>query len=173
MSEQYISGEEYRARQVSTAKKPRKVVLQIRTIMLVIGALLLCAVSFAAGISYQKHHAKTVAAVSAGQFSSGGFAGPGASARHFAGGIGQVTAVSDTSITVNSLRTGSSTTYAINSNTAITDNGQTVSASDIKTGDNALVMSSDGKTADRIVVNPSFGGDAGTSGGPTTIKVAP
>src|SRR5665213_1514526 len=103
---------------------------------------------------------------------AGGFGGRGGGGR-FGGQrptIGQVTAVSSTSITVQDANTGASTTLAITSSTQITDNGQTVTITDIQTGANVLIVASatDKTQAARILVNPSFGGGAGASGSATT-----
>jgi hypothetical protein len=92
------------------------------------------------------------------QFGAGGPGGQGGFRRM--GGIGAVTVVSDTSITIDNTRTGSTNTYTIDSSTSVTNNGAVASISDIKVGDNVLVstVSSTSTAATRIVINPSFGG---------------
>ncbi len=74
------------------------------------------------------------------------------------GGLGSVTAVSSSSITVQNQRTGTSTTYTIDSSTKITNNGATAAISDIKTGATVLVRTSSSSTttATTIEVNPRF-----------------
>lgn len=154
--EKYVSGEEYNKLHEASSRSSKRVTLPVSTIALVIAAMVLCGVGFAGGVAYQKHKTKP-----AGQTSTvaSGFTGRSGGARR-GGNIGQVTAVSDTSISVINQRTNASTAYAINSSTAISDNSQTVAASDIKTGDTVLITTStsDTKTATRILVNPSFGG---------------
>ena len=134
-----------------------------KVIMLIIGIVVLCGISFWGGTAYQKHHAKTTTFASA----NGGIAGgPGGGMRRMNGSVGQVTAVSSTSITVQDQRSGSNKTYTIDSSTQVTNNGQTAQDSDIQTGDTVVVMpaSSGSTTASRILVNPSFGGGQGGPG---------
>ncbi|HSX27950.1 MAG TPA: hypothetical protein VLF60_00690 [Candidatus Saccharimonadales bacterium] len=74
--------------------------------------------------------------------------------------VGQVTAVSSSSITVNDARRGGATTLSITSNTKVTNNGATAAVSDIKTGDTVMIQKT-GTTsteASQITINPSFGG---------------
>lgn len=131
---------------------------------LVVGIIVVVIVGiggFAAGRSYQKSHSTMMTASRFGQ--AGAFGSRGA---RRSGGRGQVTTVSDSSITIDNARTGSSSTYSISGSTTITDNGTTVTASDIKTGDEVFVTTS-GPTstvATQILVNPSFGGGPGGSG---------
>ena len=160
--EQYLSGEEYHrmhsASSSSPAPKGRKKAVPASSIIAVVAVIVLCGLSFAGGVAYQKHGTKSPAKTTAGA----GFGGRAGGARRD-GGLGQVTAVSSTSITIINQRTNASKTYAINSSTAITDNGQTVDTTDIKTGDTVLITASTsgGSTASRILVNPSFGGGFG------------
>jgi hypothetical protein len=154
--EEYISGEEYQAR---GGRSPRKqVTISANHIGLLALVVVLCGLSFYSGQQYQKHHPKTIIATgpSTRAFGPNGFEGP----RGRMGNIGQVTAVSDTSITVQNERSGDSTTYAVTTSTTISKDGSTATASDIKTGDTVLIeaSSSDTKTATRILINPSFGG---------------
>lgn len=130
-------------------------------------------VGFYGGMTYQKHHttasgnnASTQTANSQGFGGNGNFSGGSGG---FGGSradrvIGQVTAISSTSITVQD-QSGSSTTLAITSSTTITDNGQTVAASDIQSGDTVFITedSSNTSQASRIMVNPSFGGAPSSS----------
>lgn len=159
--EKFVSGETYQKMHRSGAQGSASNSFLRNKIAVIAAIVVLCGLSFAGGAAYQKHQAKPAAQLQ-GDSSNRGFPGGGQGMRR-GGSIGQVTAVSDTSITVNDQRTSSSKTFTINSSTSITDNGQTVAASDIKTGDTVLVMasSSDSSTATRILVNPSFGGGFG------------
>lgn len=164
---EYISGEDARAQHVSS-RPGHTVTLSAYSLGLVAAAVVLCAVSFWVGMAYQKHHTKLVATTTASGF-AGSIRGFGA---RRAGGIGTVTAVTSTSITINDQRTSTSKTYTINSSTAITDNGQTVDTSDIKTGDTVFI-STDGTgstVASRILVNPNFGGGFGGPGASGTTS---
>jgi len=127
-----------------------------KTIIKVLAVILLMLLSFAVGQYYGDHHTKPSTAAAFGAAGPGGF-------RRNGGGIGSVTAVSASSITIQNARTGTSNTYSIDSSTKITDNGQTVSASSIATGDRVLIMpaSSGSTVAATIIVNPSFGGGFG------------
>ncbi len=146
----------------ASPKKRKRVTIPMPPLAAVVLVIVLCGLSFAGGMAYQKGHTKSTADQPAG-----GFAAGGAGRARRSGGAGQVTAVSASSITVDDQRSGTSKTYAITSSTAITDNGQTVAASDIKTGDTVLVTtdSSTSQTATRILVNPSFGGGFGGGAG--------
>lgn len=125
--------------------------------------VVLASLSFYAGMQYQKGHQKT--AVSANYRGGGRFGGG------FGGGnfqdrvIGQVTAVSASSISVDNSRTNATTTLTINSSTQISNNGQTASASSIQVGDTVFITedSSNTSIASRILLNPSFGGFGGPS----------
>ena len=81
--------------------------------------------------------------------------------------LGQVTAISSTSISVQDSRSNSTTTLDISSGTQVTNNGETASVSSIKVGDNVVVRpdSSNSKQADQIILNPqvSSGGAAPSS----------
>ena len=129
----------------------------------------LCALSFYGGISYQKGKTTTTSASanSTGPGSSTGLGG-GGGGRRFNGQrptIGQVTAISASSITVTPSNGGAAVTLAITSSTTITNNGQAASASDIQTGQTVLVSksTSDATQAARILINPSFGGGGGAA----------
>ena len=155
----------------SIESRPKRVVTLSLTpkVVYIVLLVLVCGVSFWAGMHYQKHHTGASASRASAVNGAGGRAFGGFGARR-AGGVGTVTAVSDTSITVQNVRTGSTNTYSIDSSTVITDNGSTVSASDIKTGDRVLVRtsSSSSTTATQIDVNPEFGGGAATNSDPST-----
>jgi hypothetical protein len=159
---EYVSGEKYRemAPAGNTKNGLPKPVLAIIAVVVLMG------LSFYGGTAYQKSkQPKAASAAAAG--TKGGFSGRGGG--RFGGQrptIGQVTAISSTSITVQDSSTNASTTLAITSNTQITDNGQTVTVSDIQTGSSVLVVASttDKTQAARILVNPSFGGGTSQSG---------
>jgi hypothetical protein len=124
---------------------------------LIVGIMVIGVASFFGGVQYQKGKNNTVATTD-GQFQSmGGNGMMGSGGGQRMGEFGSVTAVSSTSLSFNSQRTGSVVTYAITSSTTITENGATVSASDIAVGDMVLVESSGSgsSTATNIVVNPS------------------
>jgi hypothetical protein len=142
-------------------------------IILAVIVLLVAAGGIYGATLYQKaHSASTTAATNGGRFGGGMGGRGGFASRVGGGGIGTVTAVSSTSITMTPRSRGGTTgadkTYAINSSTTITDNGSTVAASDIAVGDKVLIVTttSDTSTATAITVNPSFGG--GPQNAPTT-----
>lgn len=135
---------------------------------LVLVAIILCGISFAAGMSYQKNHTKGTLTASTG---GGQFGPPGGTGGLRSGqrpNIGEVKSVSSDSITISDSRSGSDKTFKITSDTTVSNNGTSGSVSDIKTGDTVIVQadSSDSSTASRIILNPNFQGSgtqAGTS----------
>lgn len=128
--------------------------------------IVLCGVSFGAGMSYQKGKQTTPTTANTNeQFPSqgsgpGGFGGQGGFRNGQRPNIGEVTAVSSDSITIQDSRSNSNKTFKITSETTVQDNGSAASASDIKSGDTVLVIadSSDASTASQIMLNPSFNG---------------
>ena len=161
---EYISGEKHRE---MTSNSPHQVEIP-KSFLAIVVVIILMALSFYGGIAYQKGKQPKVSTMS-----STGQAGSFGGGRRFSGQrptIGQATAISSTSITVQDSRTGTSTTLSIASSTQITDNGQTVPTSDIQIGTSiAVVASTTDKTqAARILVNPSFGG--GPSSSPPTTN---
>jgi Domain of unknown function (DUF5666) len=130
--------------------------------LVILVVIVLCGLSFYGGVAYEKGHNKAISTVA-------NRAGFGGASGRFSGqrpNIGNVTAVSSNSITVQNTTSGSSQTFTVTSSTTITDNGQTTSISDIQTGDTVLVRtsSSSSTTATSIIVNPSFGGGYGSGG---------
>lgn len=126
-------------------------------------------IGFFGGIAYQKGKkttATTAISNTNGFGGQSGFGGGQGGFRRGGGAIGQVTAVSDSSITVSNQRTGSDQTFKITSSTTISNNGSAASASDIQTGDTVLIRTStsDTSTATSILINPSFGGPGGFGG---------
>jgi hypothetical protein len=71
------------------------------------------------------------------------------------GNFGQVTAISETSITIKNPRTEKEQTFTINSETKVEDSGESSSASNIKTGDTVAIQTSNSDTnlATRINLN--------------------
>jgi hypothetical protein len=155
MSE-YVSGEKHRAMTAGHSANntlPKPVLAGIVIVVLM-------GLSFYGGTAYQKSHPAKATATAGlnGRVGRGRFGGQRPT-------IGQVTAVSASSITVQNSSSGASTTLGITSTTQITNNGQTVAASSIQTGDNVIVAASttDKTQAARILVNPSFGGGGASS----------
>jgi hypothetical protein len=165
---EYISGEKHRAMQAQQSQGTT--ITLPKPVIGIVAVVLLMGLSFYGGVAYQKGHqpkaAATASTAAGGTTRGSGFGG----GRRFGGQrptIGQVTAVSATSITVQDSNSGSSTTLSITSSTQITDNGQTVAASDITVGENVLIAAStsDKTQAARILVNPSFGGGGSSAQG--------
>lgn len=137
----------------------------------ILGAVVLCVLSFYGGVAYEKGHVKTTAASS-----NTGFGAAGGGFRGRFGGqrpnIGAVTAVSSSSITIQDNFSGSSKTFSITSATTVTNNGASASVSDIQTGDTVLIRTSSSTStqATTIDINPSFGGGqpSSSSGSSTT-----
>jgi hypothetical protein len=151
-------------------KKTVSVSFNGQRVIKVLAVILLVVVAFWLGILYGDHHTKDSLATGSSSTTTGG--GNGFS--RGGGGLGTVSAVSSTSITVASQRSGTSNTYAITSSTKITDAGQSATVSSIATGDRVIVTpsSSNSSDASQILVNPSFGGfgggDSSTSGSSTS-----
>ena len=133
--------------------------------------LVLCGISFGLGIAYQQGKQNKVAGVSSNQQSAlpdmgngpeaGGFGGgPGGFANGQRPNIGEVTAVSSDSITIQDSRSNSTQTFKITDSTEITNNGSKASVEDIKPGDTVLIITdtSDTATASQVMINPSFRG---------------
>ena len=133
--------------------------------------LVLCGISFGLGIAYQQGKQNKVAGVTSNQKSALPDMGNGPEAGGFGGGtrgfvngqqphIGEVTAVSSDSITIQDSRSNSTQTFKITNSTEVTDNGSKASAEDIKTGDTVLIATgtSDTSTASQVMINPSFRG---------------
>ena len=143
-----------------------------RTVLSMAVVLVSLLIGFAGGVHYQKQQT-TSGAEAASQSGAAGnrFSGQGAYGGrgfHRSGGVGTVSAVSGSSITIQNARTGSSQTFKITSSTTITNNGASTSASDIQAGDTVLIRTSstDTSAAMSIAINPSFGGGPGINGAP-------
>jgi len=159
-----ISGEEHRARQESSHK--RSSAPSTKTLVMALVAVLLLGGGFAAGMQYQKSKVpKVVPTTATAPSTTGRKGGRRGGLRGARPVIGQVTAVSATSITVQAT-SGTSTTFAITSTTAVSNNGQASAVGDIAVGDSVAVVASTTNTtqATRILLNPSFGGGSQGSG---------
>ncbi|MEW6555257.1 MAG: hypothetical protein AB1384_13345 [Actinomycetota bacterium] len=82
------------------------------------------------------------------------------------GAMGEVTAVSSSSISVEDVRSGEASTFEIDSSTEILDEGETAGVGDIEVGDSVMVIpgDSDESVAARIIINPAMGGPGGPGG---------
>lgn len=168
-----ISGEEHAAT-TSTMNQTKKTD-QRKFIIPTIIAVLIFVVGFFGGIEYQKNQTsvKTQAndAPSQNDGPGGGFqVGPGGGGRmNMRGGIGEVTAISESSISVKDSFNDSTTTYDISDNTTITKDGKNIDTSGIQVGDRAIVQasSSNSKQAARIIINPTMPGNGQGPAGQT------
>lgn len=151
--------------------------------VIVVVALVLCGVSFGAGVSYQKGKQTTTSTASTTdneQFPSqgggpGGFGGQGGLGNGQRPNIGEVSAVSGDSITIQNARSNSNQTFKITSSTTVQNSGSAASVSDIKTGDTVLIStdSFDTSIATQIMLNPSFGppsGNGSTQSSPSSSE---
>lgn len=152
-------------------EKPPKKQIQIpHTTLFIVGAIVLVFGGFLAGIQYQKGKTPTVTATRTASSQSGGASG---GAGGYGGGgfqrgdraFGTVSAVSSTSITIQT-RSGTSSTYNLTSSTTVTDSGQSSSVSSIQNGDTVILTldSSNTQNVSSILLNPSFGGGGGPGG---------
>lgn len=150
------SAHEHKATAFKEAAEPKRQKYNLsvsRSALVAVAVVVGLGLSFLAGVQYQKGHTETTVnglPVSA----NGEMAGPGGmgmGGRYGArmGGVGTVTAVSSSSITItqrsfgpDSSSSGTSKTYTIDDSTKITVDGSTASASDIKTGDTVFIRTS-------------------------------
>jgi hypothetical protein len=135
---------------------------------LVVGILIVAVLSFLAGMQYQKGKTpatKAVSATNSSQYGSGS-GGPGGGFQRGDRAFGTVSAVSSTSITIQT-RSGTTSTYTITSSTTVTNAGQSASVSDIQSGDTVIMTLDSSNTQDvsSIMLNPSFGGGFGGGSG--------
>jgi hypothetical protein len=167
-----VSGEEFQRMQAETTfQKPNFITAHRSVLVPILVLAVVAGLSFGAGIQYQKGKKDTsLPATAAAQFGPSDTNGP----RTFRSGgpgasIGQVKAVSSTSITVTNERTGTDSTLAINSTTVVTNAGATAAVSDIKAGDTVFVQAAtnDATTATRIMLNPTMGGPQYQGDGPS------
>lgn len=123
-------------------------------------------VGFASGVQFQKVASNNRAgSQSTGLNDQGGFGARGG--MNMNGSFGEVTAISDASITVATRQrfnssTNSSTsttkTYTINSSTTVTVDGETAKAGDIKTGDEVMIEPSSSDSNIAASIRVGFGG---------------
>jgi hypothetical protein len=159
--------------QVEAAKKTRLWVLPL------IVSMLLIAVgvgAFFGGISYQKgRQSNPVGVEDVAQSGRASPGQPGDVNGPMSGGgpgvMGEVTAVSSSSISVKDTKTGSSSTYSITSSTKVLNNGQAATISDIKVGDSVIVVpnTSQSGVADQIMLAPAKGGGNPPTGNATSV----
>ncbi|TAH33440.1 hypothetical protein EYC59_04900 [Candidatus Saccharibacteria bacterium] len=137
-----------------------------RNVLIASAIVLGVGLSFITGAQFQKHRGvDMVGDFRAGAMSTDGSYGPGMGmgGRYGArmGGVGTVTAVSSSSITItlrsfgpDSSSSGTSKTYTINDSTKVTVDGTTGTVSDIKKGDTVFIRtsSSSSTTATQIRV---------------------
>jgi hypothetical protein len=167
--DEYISGEKHRA--MATPRPSRE--LPKNYLLLAVIAVVLLGVGFMGGSAYQKSKQPKVSSATSGSSSFAAGAGGRTGGGRFGGQrpvSGQVTAVSSSSITIQTAASTSPTTLAITSSTQITNNNQPAVATDIAVGDTVLVVenTTDKTQADRIMVNPSFGGGQGMAPAPAS-----
>lgn len=166
-----ITGEEHQA--MLANKKPRNQAILVKPLILAAAAIILIGLGFFGGMQYQKSNHKSVTAPTVTNQNTGGQLGPGSGfgGRRGLGrrNVGQVTAISSTSITIKG-QSGTSTTLAITGTTTVTNNGQAAAVSDIKVGDTVAAVPDPANPSQalRILLNPNFGGGAAPSTSPST-----
>jgi hypothetical protein len=141
--------------------------------------------SFFGGIAVgDDDHPKQVVVGGTGQGSQGGMDGqtmptPGGTSGGEMpgrmGAMGEVTAISASSISIEDLRSGKTSTFRIDDSTEIIANRDTAKASDIEVGDNVMVVPSDSDetVAAQIMINPAMGGPGGGGGTPPGGTTSP
>jgi hypothetical protein len=151
---------------ISSKKSKKTYTFSLKSVIGILAIVILLALSFWAGSDYQKHHEPKNTNATATANQQGG-AGRFGQQGHRNIDVGTVSAISSSSITINSQQSGAAKTYAITSTTTINDSGQTVTFSDIQTGERVVVIPSTSNSADAatIAVNPSFGGFGGGGSG--------
>ena len=122
-------------------------------------------IGFVSGIQFQKGNSSSSVANQQGGFGGRGGMGGGMGMRN--GSFGEVTAVSDSSITIttrerfnqnNSSSTSTSKTFTINSSTTVTVDGSRGSVSDIKTGDTVMIEASSSDSSVAASIRVGMGG---------------
>lgn len=101
--------------------------------------VLVGAASFVGGMQYSKLN---VSAFKSNNSNTNQYAGGGPDGNmqvRMLGGLGTVTAVSSSEISIEDFRGSGTTTYTISSNTKVSNNNSTISASDIKVGDRVSI----------------------------------
>ena len=167
--DKFISGEEFKALKAKKTS-PKNNQQYNKQILFVIVAIIYSVIIFYLGVTYQKHHAKSISTTTTSNVPGGRFGGFGGG--NFANRVfGTVSAINSTSITVQNSRTNATSTLTINSSTTITQNQQTISASSITVGETVVISlnSSDKTIASSIaVVNLPSNGNPSASGSSTT-----
>ncbi len=177
MSKKELSPSEYEE-MISTGRNSPTNTKLIKYGVMAVVALILCGISFGAGMSYQKGKKPTSTATAGfsdnGQFPSqaGGPGGQGGFGNGQRPNIGEVSAISSDNITIKAVRSNSNQSFRITSSTTVQNNDSTASASDIKTGDTVLITTddSDSSTASQIIINPSFGPPSGGTQGSSSLQ---
>lgn len=122
-------------------------------------------IGFASGIQFKKGSSSSSIANQQGGFGGQGGMGGGVGMRN--GSFGEVTAVSDSSITIttrerfnqnNSSSTSTSKTFTINSSTTVTVDGSNGRVSDIKTGDTVMIETSSSDSSVAASIRVGMGG---------------
>ncbi len=161
MTDKHVSGEEFYAIS-SKAKKPTKeqrVTISVTAVVSVIIIVSLLVVSFLLGDSYGRAHAKLATP------SRAGLAGSNRRRQFRGGDFGTVTAVSNTSISVQNNRSGTINIYHIAPSTQVIENGQSVNKSSIKNGDMVIIrVTKSGSTTASIIAINSYPGCGYTGG---------
>lgn len=129
-----------------------------KLIVVFLGLVVLCGLSFYGGVAYQKGKKIGVTTASTSSLRNSQF-GPGNRMNGARPISGEVTTVSATGITINNTFTGAATTFSVTSSTKISNNDQTATINDIKSGDTVAIIAATGSTteASQILINPSFG----------------
>ncbi len=148
-----------------TAKKERKYPKNTELLVFgVIALLVVSGLSFLGGVTYEKDQNKGITTASFGTTRGGmmGFGEGGVQRGSGMRSLSEVTAVSETSVTVENTRTNQTAEYKISSSTKVINNGVSGTASDIKVGQYIVVTpeSSDATTASVITIG------SGMMGGP-------
>jgi|GEM_PF-1820571 len=143
----------------------------------VVAAVVIAAIGFYGGAAFQQSHhhdtPRNTALRNGRTFGAGMAGGPRMmNAQSGLHDMGQVTAVSSSSITITSNRSGTSTTFGITSNTAITQDGSTITASGIKTGNFVQITKINSTTNTAIAIEVTTDAAPSSMGG-TTDQVAP
>lgn len=148
---------------------------QMRQTLTIAALIILPIIGFVAGMQYQKGNNDSTSTATTnttqnGQFpgGGGGFGGGGGQAPN----IGEVKAITDTSITIESQFDNSDVTLAITSSTEIQDGDDNATVSDIKVGDTAIAIADedDEDTAAQIIINPQMPSGGGFGGGGSQLN---
>lgn len=163
---------EEKSDEISVGYRP-KPTFNKATFLLVFGVLLASA-SFYEGTAYQRNidttdSSSTAATTNIPTTDSSGGNGTKMDSYVRDHVLGQVTAISSTSITVQDENTTQSVTLSIAKSTQIVANGQAITATEIQEGDLVIITktSASSTTASRIIVTQGILGGSGTDGSST------